>query len=224
MRSMSVALGLVLVAGLSMVALGDVATPEEVRVQRQVEDDSAEADSPGDDVVATGPLGAVEALLARLTPPDAAGEPVPGERSVILSRDPFQPVIIEENDGESAVEGVDDGGTDGGGTDGGGTEGGGTDGGGTDGGGTDGGGTDGGTEVDACDGDEDETVCEGRVVTVDDIDGDVAIVVVDGTRFTVGEGDEFARSFRVLAINDPCVTLLFGDESFSVCEGVTVLK
>ena len=62
-------------------------------------------------------------------------------------------------------------------------------------------------------------------MTVDGFtDEGLAIVTIDGTSFTVAVDDEFATSFRVLAINEPCATLLFGDESFSICTGATVLK
>lgn len=47
----------------------------------------------------------------------------------------------------------------------------------------------------------------------------VAQVQVDGETFVVGEGDRFARNFRVLSISAECITLLFGDERLTVCEG-----
>ena len=190
----------------------------------QVEDD------PGaEDASATEPPSAAVQrgnLLSSLSP---SGEPAPGAR-VFLTRDPFDPVVVEEGsdggsiDGAGDGGGADGGGTDGGGTDGGGTDGGGTDGGGTDGGGTDGGGTDGGGATDPCSGNEDETVCEGRVVTLDAVTDTTATVTVDGVKFEVGVDDQFATNFEVLAIDPPCATLLYGDEAFTLCTGVTVLK
>lgn len=69
---------------------------------------------------------------------------------------------------------------------------------------------------------------EGREVVLIDVfveDGEErAVVQVDGQAFEVGEGDEFADNFRVLTIDPPCVTLLFGDDAFTLCEGERVLK
>jgi hypothetical protein len=76
----------------------------------------------------------------------------------------------------------------------------------------------------ACSGDAAETVCEGTVVTLTAIDLDAATVVVDATTYEVMAGDSFATSFRVLAVDSSCVTLQYGDESFSLCVGATVLK
>jgi hypothetical protein len=76
----------------------------------------------------------------------------------------------------------------------------------------------------ACSGDAAETVCEGTVVTLTAIDLDAATVVVNATTYEVMAGDSFATSFRVLAVDSSCVTLQYGDESFSLCVGATVLK
>ncbi len=94
------------------------------------------------------------------------------------------------------------------------------------GGGTDGGG--GGSGSDPCTGTE-EVVCEGRVVSLVDVfvadDGSArAVVQVDTTLYEVGEGDTFAQNFQVLAIDPPCVTLLYGDDAFTLCEGERTLK
>lgn len=157
---------------------------------------------------------------------------------VFLSRDPFRPVIPEpgagaDGDGTTDGDGTDgDGTTDGDGADGDGTDGDGADGDGTDGDGTDGDGTDGdGTDGDdegACTG-QDEVVCDGRVVSlvdvfVDDDGTPVAVVQVDNELFEVRDGDVFAENFQVMAVDPPCVTLLFGDDSFTLCEGERVLK
>jgi hypothetical protein len=47
----------------------------------------------------------------------------------------------------------------------------------------------------------------------------VAQVSVDGQTFVVGEGDRFAGNFEVTSIEGTCATFLFGDESFTLCEG-----
>jgi hypothetical protein len=51
-----------------------------------------------------------------------------------------------------------------------------------------------------------------------------ARVQVDGTVYTVGEGDRFADNFEVLSISGQCASLLFGDDQFSLCEGEEILK
>ncbi|HEX9766993.1 MAG TPA: hypothetical protein VGA36_09535 [Nitriliruptorales bacterium] len=128
---------------------------------------------------------------------------------IFLSRDPFQPLTPPP-------------GSDGGGTDGG------TDGG-TGGTGTTTDGTTGTTDGtgDGCSGDG-EVVCDGHVVTLVDVfvtDGvPGAQVQVDSTIYTVGVGDVFATNFLVRAIDAPCVTLAFGDDTFTLCEGERVLK
>ena len=150
---------------------------------------------------------------------------------VYLSRDPFQPVVVEaaadgggggSTDGGSTDGGSTDGGsTDGGSTDGGSTDGGSTDGGSTDGGSTDGGSTDGGSsdgggtsgggdgsgdggavDGDACAETGEEAVCDGAVVTLIDVDDEGrAVVEVNGVTYTVGPGETFATSFRVERID-----------------------
>lgn len=52
----------------------------------------------------------------------------------------------------------------------------------------------------------------------------MARVQVDGTVYTVGEGDRFADNFEVLSISGECASLLFGDDQFSLCEGEEILK
>lgn len=51
-----------------------------------------------------------------------------------------------------------------------------------------------------------------------------ARVQVDGTVYTVGEGERFADNFEVLSISGECASLLFGDDQFSLCEGEEILK
>jgi hypothetical protein len=47
----------------------------------------------------------------------------------------------------------------------------------------------------------------------------VVQVSVDGEAFVVGEGERFAGNFEVSNIEGTCATFLFGDESFTLCEG-----
>jgi hypothetical protein len=47
----------------------------------------------------------------------------------------------------------------------------------------------------------------------------VVQVSVDGDTFVVGEGERFAGNFEVTSIEGTCATFLFGDESFTLCEG-----
>jgi hypothetical protein len=53
---------------------------------------------------------------------------------------------------------------------------------------------------------------------------DQARVQVDGTVYTVGEGDRFAENFEILSISGQCASMLFGDDQFSLCEGEEILK
>lgn len=70
--------------------------------------------------------------------------------------------------------------------------------------------------------------CDGKTVSLVDVyeqDGTPrASVMVDQVLYDVGSGDTFADNFRVLSIEAPCVTLQFGDDRFSLCEGESVLK
>lgn len=47
---------------------------------------------------------------------------------------------------------------------------------------------------------------------------EVVQVSVGGTVYVVAEGDTFARNFKVVSIDDPCASFLFGDEQFTLCE------
>lgn len=73
-----------------------------------------------------------------------------------------------------------------------------------------------------------QVVCSGRTVALidvfEDAQGSGAVVQVDSTLYTVRDGEIFAGSFLVESIEPPCVTLLFGDDRFTLCEGEAVLK
>lgn len=178
---------------------------------------------------------------ATATEPDDAASPPIGEAEeaeqlpietyeVFLSRDPFEPIRPEADNGG-----------DGGGTTGTTTtttttgDGDGTTTGDGDGDDTTTGDGDGGTTGDVGpplgddddDGGDSEQV-DGREVVLIDVfeeNGQERVVVeVDGTAYEVGEGDEFAENFRVLSIDPPCATFLHGDDAFTLCEGERVLK
>lgn len=224
-RSFFAGLGSVTIFGAVLLGLaGSGEPPEGVRAESSPLGQVEDADGAGDDGPPAAPvLTPVEQLLDQLASP-SDGTGLPAAQRVLLSRDPFAPVVPDDvaatpggdGDGDSTddIPGVDGGSDGGGGTDGD------TDGGGS---GDGGGSPDNGSN--ACEGNETETVCDGVVVTLDEVDeSGTAVVTVDGTRYTVSLNDEFATSFRVLSISEPCVTLLYGDEAFSICVGATVLK
>ncbi len=51
-----------------------------------------------------------------------------------------------------------------------------------------------------------------------------AQVQVDGTVYTVDEGERFAHNFQLLSTSGQCATMLFGDDEFTLCEGEEILK
>lgn len=139
---------------------------------------------------------------------------------VFLSRDPFEPVVPEDE--EPAATGEVDPVTGEAITD-------------PD--ATVGGGTDpsiapptdtGTTPLEGCRGDG-EVVCEGRVVTLVDLattlDGaSVAVVQIDTVIYEVGVGERFAGAFEVRSIDGRCANLIYGDDGFQLCRGDAVLK
>ena len=79
----------------------------------------------------------------------------------------------------------------------------------------------------ACVGSE-EVVCEGRVLSLLDIttmNGEpLAVGQVDTIVYQVFEEQVFAGNFRVHAIDGSCLSVLYGDDSFRLCLGDTILK
>ncbi|HEX9891030.1 MAG TPA: hypothetical protein VGB28_03115 [Actinomycetota bacterium] len=59
----------------------------------------------------------------------------------------------------------------------------------------------------------------GHSVTLIDISGDTVQVEVDGTTYTVSEGERFAGTFRLTNIQGSCASFTHGDEPFTLCEG-----
>lgn len=51
-----------------------------------------------------------------------------------------------------------------------------------------------------------------------------AQVQVDGTVYTVDEGERFAGSFRLMSTSGRCASMLYGDDQFTLCEGEEILK
>lgn len=47
---------------------------------------------------------------------------------------------------------------------------------------------------------------------------DMAQVEVDGTVYTVSEGETFADDFQLLSVDGTCADFLYGDGSFTLCE------
>lgn len=79
------------------------------------------------------------------------------------------------------------------------------------------GGTD-GTDGDPTNGDG--IAVTGRpVVLIDVLDDSSVQVEVEGEPVTVTEGQRFARSYQVLSVEANCARFLYGDESFTLCEG-----
>lgn len=73
------------------------------------------------------------------------------------------------------------------------------------------------------------TVCNGQTISLVDIQTNaagqsIALVQVNGQVYEVSVGQTFAGNFRLDAIAGNCASLLFGDESFTLCEGEQVLK
>ena len=130
---------------------------------------------------------------------------------LFASKDPFEPLI----DPTPATAGTTTPGT----TDPGTTDPGTTDPGTTDPGTTDPGTTDPGTGGQAVGG---HTV---RLVDVFSQDGSPrAQVSVDGSVYTVAEGETFAENFQLTSVSGTCATMLFGDDQFTLCEGEEILK
>ena len=66
-----------------------------------------------------------------------------------------------------------------------------------------------------------------RVVLLEVRDEDgvlVAVVEVDGETFTVGVGDTFADTFKVVSLTDNGGVFTFGDNAFTLAVGQSILK
>jgi hypothetical protein len=56
-------------------------------------------------------------------------------------------------------------------------------------------------------------------VLIDVVDEDTVQAEVDGETFTVNVGETFSRNFELVSVDGSCARFLFGDESFTLCEG-----
>ncbi|MFN2588194.1 MAG: hypothetical protein ABR613_08755 [Actinomycetota bacterium] len=148
-------------------------------------------------------------------PPDDGKGPGKGPVEtfqVFAPKDPFKPLIsTDTGTGTTTPPGTDTGtGTD------------------TDGDGVPDGGTVTGNGTGTGGGGGGENVAGHRVSLVDVFRGDGgeprAQVQVDGTVYTVEEGEQFAERFQLLSINGDCATMLYGDDQFTLCEGEEILK
>ena len=63
-----------------------------------------------------------------------------------------------------------------------------------------------------------------RQVALVSIKGGTAKVTVDGTAYSVTEGESFAGSYRAVDINSECASFESGTTSFTLCKGEAVLK
>jgi hypothetical protein len=63
-----------------------------------------------------------------------------------------------------------------------------------------------------------------RKVTLLGIDDGTARVSVDGTAYTVEEGETFASDYRAVDIGSECASFESGTTPFTLCEGEAVLK
>jgi hypothetical protein len=72
------------------------------------------------------------------------------------------------------------------------------------------------------------TSVSGHTVSVVDVfnskRGPRAQLEVDGTVYTVDEGERFGGSFRLVSATQRCAGLLYGDDQFTLCEGEQILK
>lgn len=126
---------------------------------------------------------------------------------VFAPRDPFEPLVSAAGGGGGTI--VDDGGD---GT-------------------VDDGTVDGGGDTGVVDGTDPEpdgdNIGNHRVKVVDVYaqNGEGrAQIQVDGTVYTVDEGEGFADNFRLVSTSGSCATILFGDDEFTLCEGEEILK
>ncbi len=180
-------------------------------------------DDPEEELVAPRPPGTVE-----VDPTPTVGPLEPGDGpvetfEVFAPKDPFEPLISDAVADVGVVgTGTTTTGTDGTGT---GTDGTGT---GTDGTGTDGGtgtGGGGGSDINGGGGGSNVNGHRVRVLNVYNEDGEArAQVQVDGSVYTVTEGETFAENFQLVSTSGSCATMLYGDDEFTLCEGEEILK
>lgn len=165
----------------------------------------------GAEEVAAPPTAEGVPAATEAPPTEAPGEDDDDDEietfEVFAPRDPFEPLISAAGGGGGTVDG-------GGGT-------------------VDGGVVDGGVDGGVVDGNVDDPEPDGdnignhrvKVIDVYTQNGEGrAQVQVDGTVYTVDEGEGFAGNFRLVSTSGSCATILFGDDEFTLCEGEEILK
>ena len=65
---------------------------------------------------------------------------------------------------------------------------------------------------------------KGTSIELDDVTDSGASVDVNGTTYTVSQGEVFARSYQLLSVSGDCASLLYGDDQFTMCEGEEIFK
>jgi hypothetical protein len=166
-----------------------------------------------DEVTTTAPPAPAPATTPApaVTDDKEDGEKRPLETfEVFAPKDPFDPLITEDEGGTTDGDTTGDGTTTDTGT------------------GTDGDGDgvvdDGGTTDGDGDGDGAADVRGHTVELVATLDGGSAQVQVDSTVYRVSEGEQFAQNFELVSVSGDCATLLYGDDQFTLCEGEEILK
>ncbi len=223
-RTLTITLGVVI--GLVALYLGWVFIGQPLLTGDTTDDTDVVAAPPTDAATEVGTDGSAVPAQSPSTELADGGEPVVETYEVFLSRDPFKPVRpapAPVNGGEAPVQpapGDEQQEPSSGGQDPSDDQ------------------TPAGGDTDVGDGTDttgalpptggDATTVDTREVTlVDVLHGDSepqAVVEVNGTIHQVGVGQRFADNFQVLALDEPCATLLFGDDAFTLCEGERVLK
>ena len=158
----------------------------------------------GEEPIETAPLPVASPIETPEPSPTDEDDNGPLETfDVFAAKDPFESAIDQSDDGggEATGDGTTDEGTTDEGTDGGDT---------TPTGGDAGGG---------------DSIGGHRVRVVDVFSrGGRAQIQVDGTVYTVDEGETFADNFQLVEASGECATMLFGDDEFTLCEGEEILK
>jgi hypothetical protein len=58
----------------------------------------------------------------------------------------------------------------------------------------------------------------------DEAGGRVAVIEVDGQTYTVGVGDTFAVSFKVVSLSENGGVFTYGDSAFTLAVGQSIVK
>ena len=178
------------------IAAEDEADPDEAEAEDAPD---LEADEP-DDAVGAEELEGFEDL--------DGDEPLDETFEVFSARDPFQQLVVE-GDAVPVADGTDTG--------------------------TGTGDGDGGAPADG-DGDDDgdagepsEVTVDGTIIEIESIytgdDGEDRVeLLLNGSGYTLAEGERANDRLEVVSIDPPCATMLLGDDRFIACEGDRIRK